>query len=265
MITLNRAKSFVFLVLFTALAPALFAQVLPPIMIRVVGGSFWMGSREGAYAANEKAHEMTVASFYMSETEITQGLWKSVMGDNPSQFPGDDRPVENVSWFDAVRFCNALSLRERLAPAYEIEGETVTWNRSAGGYRLPTEAEWEYAARGGLHTGPDPLDRAFYAGGENAADLGWYDKNSGRASQPVRGKGSNELGLYDMSGNVWEWCWDNYSPYPCNPSAEPEGRINRVLRGGAWFTPVNLLRVSYRFWNAPSFKANTVGFRIARN
>jgi formylglycine-generating enzyme required for sulfatase activity len=260
------AGRFVLLFLFVlCLVPALSAQPFSPYMVRVAGGTFWMGSREGAYAANEKTHEVTVKQFYISETEITQEVWVSVMGSNPSQFPGADRPVDNISWFDAVQFCNALSEWERLTPVYTITGDQVAWNPGADGYRLPTEAEWEYAARGGASAGSEPLTRVYYAGGENADEIGWYDKNSGRASKPVKSKASNALGLYDMSGNVWEWVWDCYAPYPCNPMAEPEGRVSRVLRGGAWFTPVNLLRVTYRFWNVPAFKANTVGFRIARN
>jgi formylglycine-generating enzyme required for sulfatase activity len=255
------------LLLALCFVPALSAQPLSPYMVRVAGGVFWMGSREGAYAANERAHETTVGQFYISETEITQEIWVSVMGSNPSQFPGADRPVDNVSWFDAVQFCNALSEWERLTPAYTIDGDRVSWDPKANGYRLPTEAEWEYAARGGVRGAitAEPLTRVYYAGGENADEVGWYDKNSGRASKPVKGKDPNTLGLYDMSGNVWEWVWDCYASYPCNPMAEPEGRINRVLRGGAWFTPVNLLRVTYRFWNIPAFKANTVGFRVARS
>jgi formylglycine-generating enzyme required for sulfatase activity len=254
----------IWVVMGMAVSPALEAQI--PAMIRVPGGVFWMGSRERAYADKERIHEVTVESFYIAETEVTQALWKAVMGDNPSYFPGDDRPVETVTWFDAVRFCNALSERERLTPAYLIEGDSVAWNRAANGYRLPSEAEWEYAARGGPRGGAGPLDRVYYAGGENAADLGWYDKNSGRASKPVKSKGPNELGIYDMSGNVWEWCWDWYGPYPYDPAVEREDfRKERVLRGGAWFTPVNLLRVTNRYWNGPSFKVNSVGFRLARN
>jgi formylglycine-generating enzyme required for sulfatase activity len=239
-------------------------------MIRVEGGGFLMGSNEEPYGAGERVHRVSLSSFFMGETEVTQGLWKAVMGDNPSRFAGDDRPVDSVSWFDAVRFCNTLSEKEGLEPAYEIAGNAVVWNRGAGGYRLPTESEWEYAARGGLRgaVASEALGRSFYAGGENAADIGWYDANSGRTSQPVKGKAPNSLGLYDMSGNLWEWCWDYYGEYPREPVTDPEGPAEssrRVLRGGAWFTPVNLLRVTNRYWNVPGFKANSVGFRLARN
>jgi formylglycine-generating enzyme required for sulfatase activity len=231
-------------------------------MISVRGGNFYRG--------NEQTREVSLSSFLISETEVTQALWKSVMNENPSGFVGDDRPVDSVSWLDAVRFCNALSEKAGLPPAYVISGSTVTWNRQSRGFRLPTEAEWEFAARGGALGAQEneSLTNAGYAGGSVVGDVGWYEKNSGRSSKDVKGKLPNELGLYDMSGNVWEWCWDWYGDYPRDPLQDPQGPDSgrdRVLRGGAWFTSVNLLRVNYRYWNAPAFKANTVGFRIAQN
>lgn len=240
-------------------------------MIMVEGGSFIQGSAEQPYAATERAHETTVSSFRIASTETTQALWRFVMGNNPSAFKGVDRPVENVSWLDAVRFCNALSEKEGLEKVYEIEGSAVSWNRQADGYRLPTEAEWEYAARGGRFgaLGSEPLTRSPYSGGADAAAVAWFDRNSGKSSQAVARKAANELGAFDMSGNVWEWCWDWYGEYPREPVVDPEGAPRgagqKVLRGGAWFTPVNLLRVTYRYWSAPSFKVNSVGFRLARN
>lgn len=247
------------------------ADPLPVEMVFVEGGTYWMGSNEGAFAANEKPYQVTVSSCYIAMTETTQELWSSVMGSNPSRFQGKDRPVEYVSWYDAVRFCNALSKAEGLEEAYTISGSTVEWNREANGYRLPTEAEWEYAARGGPlgAIGESALSRALYAGGSNASSVAWYDANSGRTTKSVATKEANELGLYDMSGNVWEWCWDWYNNYPGDPQENPSGPEvssgRRVLRGGAWFTPVNLVRTTYRYWNAPGFKVNSVGFRIARN
>jgi formylglycine-generating enzyme required for sulfatase activity len=251
-------------------AQALWAQTSAPAMIRVEGGTFLMGSNEDAYKANEQVHEVRLSSFFISETEVSQALWKAVMGNNPSRFAGDERPVDSVSWFDAVRFCNALSEKEGLVPAYTVSGSTVAWDTSAGGYRLPTEAEWEYAARGGVRgaISAEALDRAFYAGGKDPAALGWFDANSNKTSQPVKSKAPNELGLYDMSGNLWEWCWDFFGEYPREPVSNPTGiseSPRRVLRGGAWFTPVHLLRVTNRYWNVPAFKANSVGFRLARN
>ncbi|QQO09241.1 formylglycine-generating enzyme family protein [Breznakiella homolactica] len=241
-----------------------------PVMVAVEGGTFWMGSNESPYAHTERPREVTVSSFFIAETEVTQELYREIQGSNPSRFSGDQRPVDTVSWFEAVRFCNSLSERDGFSPAYTISGNSVTWDRGADGYRLPTEAEWEFAARGGVLGAltDQPLSRSLYSGGANAAQVGWYDGNSGRESKPVKSKNPNELGLYDMSGNVWEWCWDWYADYPREAQTDPQGAAatgSRVLRGGAWFTPVNLLRVTYRYWNAPSFKANSVGFRIARN
>lgn len=250
-------------------SPALWAQPAP-VMVKVEGGTFLMGSNEESYRVNERVHEVSLSSFFIAETEVTQALWQDVMGNNPSRFPGDDRPVDSVSWFDAVRFCNVLSEHAGLDPAYIISGNTVSWNTGAGGYRLPTESEWEYAARGGSRgdVSPEIIDRPLYSGGEDPEPLGWFNTNSGKSSHPVKSKSPNELGLYDMSGNLWEWCWDYFGEYPQEPVSNPPGAsesTRRVLRGGAWFTPAHLLRVTNRYWNAPSFQANSVGFRLARN
>lgn len=241
-------------------------------MVFVKGGTYWQGSKEDPYAANERAHRTTVSSFYISSTEVTQSQWQEVMGTNPSKFPGKDRPVEYVSWYDAVKFCNALSVKEGLIPAYTITNEKVEWDKSANGYRLPTEAEWEYAARGGQFGAitDEPLTKAPYAGSDtSAAPVGWYETNSNKGTKPVAQKAANALGLYDMSGNVWEWCWDWYGAYPKDDAVNPDGSGNqsgqKVLRGGSWFTPEKLLRTTYRYWNVPTFKVNSVGFRIARN
>jgi formylglycine-generating enzyme required for sulfatase activity len=242
-----------------------------PRMIRVDGGTYLQGSAETQYAANERVHATTVSPFYIAETETTQKLWGAIMGKNPSKFRGEERPVEYVSWLDAVLFCNELSAREGLEGAYTIEEGVVTWNRAANGYRLPTEAEWEFAARGGSRaaSAETPLARAPYAGGTEADIVAWYDRNSAKSTQPVGRKEPNELNLYDMSGNVWEWCWDWYGEYPKAEVADfegaPKGAGQKVLRGGAWFTPAHLLRVTYRYWNAPTFRVNSVGFRLARN
>lgn len=240
-------------------------------MVLVEGGTFIRGSAEQPYASTESAHEATVSSFLISPTETTQALWRAVMNSNPSAFVGNNRPVERVNWLEAVAFCNALSGMEGLQPAYRREGSSFVWDRDADGYRLPTEAEWEYAARGGIHgaLGSEPLRRAPYAGGMDADAVGWFDRNSNKTTQPVARKAPNQLGLYDMSGNVWEWCWDWYGDYPRTAVVDPEGAARgvgqKVLRGGAWFAPMNLLRVTYRYWNLPTFKVNSVGFRIARN
>lgn len=261
-------------VLLVALA-ALPAAAAPtpglPRMVLVEGGTFLQGSAEAQYAANERVHRATLTSFFIAETETPQKVWTAVMGFNPSKFRGEDRPVEFVSWMEAVQFCNALSEREGLENAYAIAGGEVTWNRAANGYRLPTEAEWEYAARGGRIAAvtDEPLKRSPFAGDTNADAVAWFEHNSGKATHPVGRKAPNELGLFDMSGNVWEWCWDWYGEYPRTEVVDFEGAAKgsgqKVLRGGAWFTPPHLLRVTYRYWNSQSFKVNSVGFRLARN
>ncbi len=258
------------LVLFMISLGTGFADPLIPRMVYVRGGTFWMGSNEVAYKSTEQTYQAEISSFYISETEVTQETWASVMGTNPSSFRGNSRPVEMVSWLDAIKFCNTLSEKEGLEKVYEISGSQVTCNWLANGYRLPTEAEWEYAARGGDRkvTQEQTLDKAFYSGSENVEDVAWFAANSSNETKPVKTKAPNELGLYDMSGNVWEWCWDWMGSYPKGTAKDPRGLETgniKVLRGGAWFTPVNLCRVTYRFWNAPTFKANSVGFRIVRN
>ncbi|GAA0585190.1 SUMF1/EgtB/PvdO family nonheme iron enzyme [Paractinoplanes ferrugineus] len=176
---------------------------------------------------------------------VTQAQYAEVTGDRPSAGTGDELPVENVSWFDAVRFCNELSRREGLAPAYAVDGDDVGWDAGAGGYRLPSEAEWEFACRAGT-TGPryGPLD-----------DIAWYRGNSGERVHDVGGRSPNAWGLHDMLGNVWDWCWDVYD-------AEVYGSY-RVLRGGGWFDEHWSCRASVRRRSHPSLRLEDVGFRVA--
>jgi formylglycine-generating enzyme required for sulfatase activity len=265
---MNQKKIALLICALTTVFAAALDNSLYPRMVAVAGGTFVMGSGEASFRQTERIHQVNLKSFFISETEVTQELYQAVINENPSLFKGNEYPVENVSWLDAVKFCNALSEQCGLVPVYTIEGDTVTWNREFGGFRLPTEAEWEYAARGGQSGFLGELGKAGYAGGLTAGDVAWYSANSGRRTQPVRKKLPNELGIYDMSGNVWEWCWDWYGDYASDPVYDPEGPPsgrNRVFRGGAFFNPVNQLRVSFRIGNPPSSKANSVGFRIARN
>ena len=255
--------------------PSLVHAELPasrrPVMMDIEGGTYLRGSLEQPYATTERVHETTVSPFRLSAYETTQALWREIMVTNPARFRGDKLPVDSVSWIDAVRFCNVLSERDGLETAYEIRGNDAVWRREANGYRLPTEAEWEFAARGGVRgaISGEPLRKVLYAGGSDADKVAWYDRNSAKTSHETGIKLANELGLFDMSGNVWEWCWDWYGDYPRTAVKDPEGAIKgagqKVLRGGAWFTPINLLRVTYRYWNAPTFKVNSVGFRLAQN
>ncbi len=235
----------------------------PEGYVFVEGGTFQMGRTDsGADSDESPVHEVTVASFYMKATEVTQGEWKAVMGNNPSYFSGDDLPVANVSWYDAVEYCNALSKKEGRTPVYQISVESVMANWAADGYRLPTEAEWEYASRGGSKS------RGYrYAGSNNVDNVGWYRDNSGARTHPVGWKRANELGLYDMIGNVWEWCWDWYGDYSSGSQTDPRGPASgssRVLRGGSWGNYARILRLTRRVSNSPVLSGDDLGFRPVR-
>jgi formylglycine-generating enzyme required for sulfatase activity len=194
----------------------------------------------------QRTWSVDVAPFALAAHPVTQTRYAEVTGERPSAAHGDRLPVEGVSWFDAVRFCNALSGLEGLTPAYRVDADDVEWDVSADGYRLPTEAEWEHACRAGT-TEPryGPLD-----------DIGWYRANSDERVHEVGGKRPNAWGLHDMLGNVWEWCWDMHD-------FEVKG-IYRVLRGGGWFDERWSCRASVRRRSHPTFKIDDVGFRIAR-
>jgi len=241
-------------------------------MVRVPGGSFQMGDTAGGGYSNERpVHTVTLSGFYMSRTEVTQAQYQAVMGTNPSRFSGVNHPVETVSWYDAVEFCNKLSVREGLTPAYTVNGTNVTWNRSATGYRLPTEAEWEYAAKGGNGSSGNYT----YAGSNDPNEVAWYwdnipsqsSDNPGYETQPVGTKKPNGLGLYDMSGNVTEWCWDWYESYSSATQTDPTGASSgsgRVGRGGCWDASAEGVRSAYRHGNDPNGRNYIIGFRLVR-
>ena len=219
-------------------------------MIKVEGDTFSMGatSEQGsdAYDREYLVHSVTLSDYYIGETEVTQELWEAVMGSNPSEFKGNNqRPVERVSWNDCQEFIKKL-------------------NRLTGKkFRLPTEAEWEYAARGGKY-GEDYVYK--YSGSNDADEVAWYARNSGVGTHSVKTKKANKLGLYDMSGNVYEWCNDWYGSYQSNsqinPTGPSEGR-SRVLRGGSWCDGVRYVRVSFRNCYAPVNRSNNYGLRLA--
>ena len=234
-------------------------------MVYVQGGTFQMGDKWGDGSDVEKpVHEVTVSDFYISKYEITQKQYEEIMGENPSYFIGDNLPVEKVTWYNAVDFCNKLSEREGLEPCYTINGTDVSCDFSKSGYRLPTEAEWEYAATGGINS-----KNTKYSGSNNVDEVGWYSDNSSNSTQEIGKKDPNELGIYDMSGNVWEWCWDWYdtsyyaSSATTNPTG-PEDGSSKVLRGGSWRNPAQSVRVSNRGDNYPSEIYYTYGFRIVK-
>ncbi len=268
-------------------------------MIAIPAGTFTMGSpaSEPDREDNEVQHQVRLTRGYLlGETEVTQALWRSVMGSNPSReelkgvsLVGDDLPVQNVSWCDAVTFANALSRRDGLTAAYsgtdrcaDTSGGSVRWDPAATGYRLPTEAEWEHAARAGEHD--------LFAGAESYADVcavgnvsdlgaterfGWSadaskqctDRDAGLAR--VGSYAANGWGLYDLTGNVWEWCWDVYGAYDTGLSVDPTGPqagANRVTRGGSWSNSPRLGRVARRFRYVPDDGRSNLalGLRLAR-
>ena len=219
-------------------------------MIKVEGGTFSMGatSEQGsdAYDDEKPVHSVTLSDYYIGETEVTQELWQAVMGSNPSWFKGDNqRPVERVSWNDCQKFIKKLN---------QLTGKE---------FRLPTEAEWEYAARGGKYS----KDYVYkYSGSKNADEVAWYSYNSRGETHPVKTKKANKLGLYDMSGNVWEWCNDWYGSYQSNSQINPTGPSKgerRVLRGGSWNYGDRIVRVSNRGSNTPGRSLSHHGLRLA--
>jgi len=236
----------------------------PPEMIQVEGGTFMMGSNDGE--DDEKpVHQVTVSSFMIGKYEVTQKEWREVMGSNPSNFKSDDLPVEQVSWYDAVEYCNKRSIKEGLNPCYSGSGTSISCNWNASGYRLPTEAEWEFAARGGTKS-----KGYTYSGSNYIGSVAWYYDNSGSTTQTVGTRAANELGVYDMSGNVWEWCWDWYGDgyYAESRSPDPTGSgagSYRVIRGGSWDYYDSDCRVANRCSNDPVFGYYFgIGLRVLR-
>ena len=256
-------------------------------MIELPGGEFWMGSPETEpdRYRDETRHRVRVSPFAMAKVPVTQKLYQEVMEQSPSYFKGESLPVETVDWFDAVRFCNKLSERVGLRPCYRIvepapkktEGEEaqaeaqpdVEWDQTADGYRLPTEAEWEYACRAGTKTA--------YSFGDDAVPLGeyaWFDGNSENRTHEVGRKKPNGWGLSDLYGNVWEWCWDWYGEYQVSsdndksvslvcPIGPPSG-AGRVLRGGSFAYEPRFLRSADRYRVEPTIRYQDRGFRCVR-
>jgi len=231
-------------------------------MIAVEGGIFQMGSTSGN--GNEKpVHSVTVSDFYIGKYEVTQGEYEAVMGTKPAKNYGigDNYPIYYVSWYDAVEYCNKLSDKEGLNRCYSGSGENIKCDFNANGYRLPTEAEWEYAAKGG-----NKSKGYKYAGGNDLKQVAWYSDISGSKTHSSGGKQANELGVYDMSGNIWEWCWDRYRDYSSglqnNPRGSSLGSL-RVSRGGSWCYDASYCRTALRYFSSPGFSDFILGFRIA--
>lgn len=216
-------------------------------MVPVEGGTFTMGatSEQGSDALEGEypAHQVTLSDYYIGQTEVTQALWKAVMGSNPSDSKGDNLPVEQVSWDDCQVFIQKLN---------QLTGKQ---------FRLPTESEWEYAARGGRKS------RGYkYAGDNDIGLVAWYEDNSGNETHPVATKQANELGVYDMSGNVEEWCSDWYDGYQSSSQSDPQGPSSgsdRVGRGGSFFLDAMYCRVSNREYYTPDFRTFDLGLRLS--
>lgn len=239
-------------------------KLVLPELKNIKMGTFWM-------SRSANAHRVRISrALAVSKVPVTQDLYTLVMGNNPSRFLGDKRPVEQVSFWEAIAFCNKLSDRCGLPLAYQLYEERglpcVEWIRSSNGYRLLTEAEWEYAAKASRESN--------FAGGEHLPDLGWYQENSKNQTHTVGQKEPNTWGLYDFCGNVWEWCFDewdetaydgrkgtiNQDPFVANsPAAD-----RRVRRGGAWVSFTVNCSVNYRFWGRANARIDDTGFRIAR-
>lgn len=258
--------------------------IQPPKMILVEEGEFEMGQPDkdiGRWTYDEQpVHNVTLSSFYISKYEVTQLTYESVMGNNPSQYRDSNNPIEGVSWYDAVEFCNKLSILKGLEPCYSInknqidpnnksEDDRKKWlikcNFKANGYRLPTEAEWEFAAKGGIKS-----KGYTYSGSSNIDEVAWYTNDRDRDKRNIGMKKPNELGLYDMSGNVEEWCWDwydsnYYSESTANNPYGPESGSRRIVRGGHWFSYAEYCRSANRGGSFP-FRglASEVGFRIVQ-
>jgi formylglycine-generating enzyme required for sulfatase activity len=204
-------------------------------------------------------HSVTIASFYISKYEVTQKDYLQIMETNPSRFKGDTLPVEQVSWFDAIAYCNLRSQREGLTPAYAVNGSAVTWNRTADGYRLPTEAEWEYACRAGTTA-------AFHTGNSITTLQANINANRGQ-TWAVNAGAANPWGLYNMHGNVWEWCWDWYGLYSSAVQTDPVGAevgLVRIVRGGSWNYAGQCARSAYRHAFGPTTLSGDLGFRLVR-
>jgi len=236
----------------------------PTGMVLVKGGTFMMGE-EDPYKYMGPIHTVTVDGFLIGKFEVTQPEWQTIMGDNPSFYKADNHPVEQVSWLDIIAYCNKRSEKEGLTPCYSGSGEEIVCDFNADGYRLPTEAEWEYACLGGNQS-----KNYRFSGSNEVDEVAWYEGNSGGKPHPVGEKKPNELGIYDMSGNVWEWCWDWYDQeyYKNSPAKNPQGPEKgktHTYRGGGCSGIDYYQLTRHRHGLEAAYKESDMGFRLAKN
>jgi formylglycine-generating enzyme required for sulfatase activity len=257
------------------------SEVVEFNMVYCPAGEFWMGIDDASLTANywkssKPRHKVRLnKGFWMGETQVTQDLWQKVMGWNPSNFKGSTKlPVEYVTWYDCLAFCNKLSELEKFTPCFKltnietdgasIKKANVEWLRNANGYMLPTEAEWEYSAKAGTEL--------IYSGSNSVDEVAWYCDNSGNKTHEVKGKKANAWGLYDMSGNVWEWCMDKWdeNAYKSrnngieNPILWDNSPCARVVRGGSFRLYADYCRVAYRFGVDADHRYDLQGLRLLR-
>lgn len=276
-----------------SIAHIIFSLPAKANLIAVAGGTFTMGNPIGVGSTTEQPqHTVSVSDFYIGNTEIRWGMWDTVyqwgLNNGYTDIPAGRKgyngdaahPVTEVNWYDIIKWCNARSEKEGLSPCYytsssytnanvyrigQIDLENTMVNINSDGYRLPTEAEWEYAAEGGYKR----QDPHFTYSGSNSVDaVAWYSTNSNNNSHPVGTKSPNELGTFDMSGNVWEWCWDWYGGYNDSAQTNPFGAVtgtSRIIRGGSFDNIDTHSRVTNRIGNAPANRYNVIGFRIVKN
>ena len=259
-------------------------QDIPEEFVLIKGGSFQMGSPDSEpwRSEDELQHTVTVSDFYMSKYELTQKEYEDITGNNPSNFSGENLPVENISWLDAVAYCNARSEKEGLTPVYTIDGQNVSWDKSADGYRLPTEAEWEYACREGtttpfyMESSPSDKDANYYGHypyeiEDNYFSQGNLEVKPGEYRETtvsVDSCSENPYGLYNMHGNVSEWVWDYYGAYSADSQTDPTGPETgtlRVYRGGGWNDFAKNMRSAYRATLEQDHGSFNIGIRLVRN
>lgn len=244
-------------------------------LVKIDGGTFMMGSKDDTKIAEndeQKQHEVKVNSFELNQLEVTVWEWKQYCKKTNTKLPKtpswgwkDNYPITNVTWYDVIKYCNWLSKQDGLKPTYKFAGPLVVCDFNANGYRLPTEAEWEYAAKGG-----NKSKNTFFAGSNDSNEVAWHAKNSDKRPHSVGTKLPNELGIHDMSGNVWEWCWDWYNKdyYKTEDGNNPKGPIRgekKSVRGGSWDSQESYLRTANRISTLPDVTNEFYGFRLAKS